>query len=311
MKEQNKTRRFFDLILWLQKSGSAGLSRERIMEEYDISEKTFLRDIEELEELLPLGLRYDREEKRLYGNLGGESAGLVPAESQALPQNGLRKTGEKTAGLIGENINLFSGKKPEGYLLHLTPTRLRLGEKELEVLFDAVLRGSSVEFFYRGKLRRAAPLFFCYYAERWYLFAWMTEGNLILKFRLDQIEKVAIPLVGGSAAGADISALKKESARKIRDSHNIFVDLNATSDLQIDFRFFFSEGFLRDEIGKFVSISQPDPAEPNVTDIRISFSAYSEARMFMNKWMGRFQILGPEAIRKRYLEELEEAMDVI
>ncbi|MBL8991885.1 MAG: hypothetical protein JNM63_01005, partial [Spirochaetia bacterium] len=86
---------------------------------------------------------------------------------------------------------------------------------------------------------------------------------------------------------------------------------NATTDLQIDFRFFFSEAFLRDEMGKFVSIAQPDPAEPNVTDIRISFSAYSEARMFMNKWLGRFQVLGPETIRKRYLEELEEAMDVI
>lgn len=311
MKEQNKTRRFFDLILWLQKSGSAGVSRERIMEEYGISEKTFLRDIEELEELLPLGLRYDREEKRLYGSLGGDAAGLVPLESQTPNQQELQKTSEKNSALTNQNINLFSGKKPEGYLLHLTPTRLRLGERELETLFEAVLSGSAVEFFYRGKLRRAAPLFFCYYAERWYLFAWMMEGSLILKFRLDQIEKVALPLVGASAAGADIAALKKESARKIRDSHNIFVDLNATSDLQIDFRFFFSEAFLRDEMGKYVSISRPDPAEANVTDIRLSFSAYSEARMFMNKWLGRFQILGPETIRKRYLEELEEAMDVI
>ncbi len=307
MKDQNKTQRFFDLILWLQKSSTSGLSRERVMEEYGISEKTFLRDIEELGELVPLGFHYDREEKRLYGSpafLGGR---LLASDEKSAPTPETRPG----SSLIEDKINLFSGKKSEGYFFHVTPTRLRLSEKELETLFEAVLKGSPVEFSYRGKVRRGEPLFFCYYAERWYFFSRILDGGLILKFRLDQMEKVVLPLVSSSSAAVDLPEIRREATQKIRDSHNIFVDLNTRDNFWVDFRFFFSEEFLRDEIGRFESASRPDPAEPNVTDLRIAFSGYSEARTFMNKWLGRFQILAPDEIRKRYLEELEEAVDVI
>lgn len=290
MAEQNKTRRFFDLILWLQKEGRSGISRDRICDEYKISEKTFLRDVQELCELLPTAVRYDREEDRLFATLSllERKGGPSP---QTAPHPG--KMGAVPAEALVERPG--------------TPSH-SLTDSEFQSLLEAVLEGGAVDFYYREKTRTGFPLFFCRYAERWYLFLFMADGGGIRKFRLDQVHRPARPLVA-PVPPKDLTGLKQEAADRIRKSHNIFVDLNAKEPLSANLRFFYPASFLREQIPRMESVGNPDPSDPSVTDAKIEFSGYNEARVFLNGWLGHFQILGPPELRARYSEELEEALD--
>lgn len=292
MSDQSKTRRFFDLILWLQKDGRTGISRQRICDEYGISEKTFSRDVQELVEIFPMAVRYDREEERLYGHIAllQKHAGAAPSEGPVAPVDGVPR---------------------EAFVIHPDQGSQPLEGPEFKVLLEAVLEGKAIEFYYREKQRLGVPLFFCHYAERWYLFFMNLVGGSIVKFRLDQVKKTRRPLVEASKIPADLSARKEIAAERIRKSHNIFVDLNTLDPLRLTLRFFFDAAFLREKIPHLESVSQPDPNDGGVTDVALSFSGYSEARAFLNTWLGHFQILAPADLRQRYAEELEEALDAL
>jgi predicted DNA-binding transcriptional regulator YafY len=304
MAEQNKTRRFFDLIRWLQKEGQAGISKARIIDEYGISEKTFSRDIEELADILPGTIKYDADDQRLFANLFN-------------PQGAKNETSSASIALPGSiAAHTKSGQSlPSGSLLfHQPQNTLKISEREYSQLLESVIENTTVEFVYRDKRRLGVPLFFCYYAERWYLFVWMSESALIHKFRLDQFQSVVRPLIPSPSSSPDLSERRKEAAEKIRQSHNIFVDINAAEKLKIHFRFFRSVDYLKRELSAYETI---EPAlsegrnEKDVSDVRIAFSGYQEAQIFMNKWLGHFQILEPADIRLRYLSEIEEAMDIL
>ncbi|MBN8215303.1 MAG: WYL domain-containing protein [Spirochaetes bacterium] len=292
MADQSKTRRFFDLILWLQKDGRTGLSRERVCDEYQISEKTFSRDVQELVEIFPMAVRYDREEERLYANI-------------ALLQKRAESPASAPAPGISQDV------PAEAFVIHSGSGAQALEGPEFRVLLESVLEGHAIEFFYREKIRRGVPLFFCHYAERWYLFFLNLADGLILKFRLDQVKNTRRPLLSADKIPADLAARKVAAADRIRRSHNIFVDLNALEPMNLTLRFFFAAPFLREKIPHLGGVSQPDPKDPGVTDVELSFSGYSEARAFLNTWLGHFQILGPRDVRQRYAEELEEALDAL
>ncbi len=300
MPEQNKTRRFFDLIRWLQKEGQTGISKQRIIAEYGISEKTFTRDIEELEEILPKTIRYDHDDQRIFASLFNPGLESKQTGVEVSPKLPLGATGQSPPG--------------ENTLFHQPQNTLKIKVREYEDLMSAVIESASIDFTYRGKRRTGIPLFFCYYAERWYVFMWLQENDLIYKFRLDQFQQVLRPLIPSGQQPLSLGDRRKEASEKIRRSHNIFVDVNASEKLTIHFRFFFSADYLKEELGSYENL-EPVEVEntksKEVTDVQISFLGYQEAQIFMNKWLGHFQILKPEAIRVRYLNELEEAMDII
>ena len=214
MADQNKTRRYFDLYLWLTKAGNEGIARESILDEYQISEKTFSRDLEEIQEIFPfLDIRYERELKRLYCN-----SQLAAAGDAGSPPNGVHSTAPGSSGLgnVEEKINIFGSAHmdavKDAFMVHLSDaTRLMINNDEFQNLIDALKEQRVLEFYYRQKTKKAMPLFFCYYTERWYLFCLAAPDYTLKKYRLDLVEKVSPLLIGGTElpySSTEIDALK-------------------------------------------------------------------------------------------------------
>lgn len=321
MRDKNKTERFFDLFTWLSQSGESGISYDSIVEEYKISDKTFHRDIEELGTIFPfLNLRYDKEERRLFGHLqfaGGGAGKLATATSgvasgATLPDekgNPLRNKIENKIDILQKVENKNAN---EAVLLHIEDsTKLSMSDAEFSILLDCILSKKIAVFTHKNRIRQCIPLFMCYYTDRWYLFCYNLSGAKIVKYRLDLIEKISHEILRDSSklpSESDLEELHLQSVEKIKKSHNIFIDLNSDETVEISLRFFFPLSYIKQEIQGATSLTAVDA---EITDLSIEFSCYSEAKMFLTKWLGVFQILEPESFRQRFIDDLEEALGIL
>ena len=70
MASVEKTSRLFNFLTWLLQSGESGISIDYIIKEYDISKKTFLRDLKELNKISNIiEVNYDKENQRIYSHI--------------------------------------------------------------------------------------------------------------------------------------------------------------------------------------------------------------------------------------------------
>jgi predicted DNA-binding transcriptional regulator YafY len=307
MPEQNKTKRYFDLLRWLAQTGKEGIHRDSIISEYDISQKTFRRDIDEINELFPLlNLSYDKDTSRLTCSALPEMFPVKSSSNQAVD----------IINEVDDQINIFKHTQLQSdssaYVLHFNSyNQHSLTNEQLSDLADAILKQNSIHFIYKNKNREGIPLFLCFYTVRWYLFCLSSSDTQLRKFRLDMITNISSNLISKQAKLpiSKLSDIKKDALYKIKSSQNIFIDLTSKNILSVTFRFFFSQEYIKKEIIHTDKIKKT--TTPDVTDVTISFSGYNEARIFMNKWIGHFQILSPEEIRTRYIDDIEDALGII
>jgi len=327
MRDQNKTQRYIDMFKWLARCGREGISRDQIFEEYDISDKTLRRDVEELKDLFPfLNICFDRDSQRLYAdpprgidffsndkNLSAHATGkkeIPSAKNQTLKDNPFIA---RTDIFSKKNTDtIFSG---DNCLVHIEDsTRLSISDEEFGILLTGILESNVIDFMHKGRLRKGIPLFFCFYSVRWYVFCLADEEFRLVKFRLDSITQISIPLVHSRQSNYskdDLREIKNQAVEKIQKSKNIFIDLTSDKEITLILRFFFPKDYLMREIPQALKIIEADGAGGKVTDITISFSGYFEARAFMNNWLGHFQIMEPEEIRVKYIEDLEDALGIL
>ena len=305
MSELNKTKRILQLTKWLIESKSLGITKESILKEFLISEKTFYRDLKELDNTIPFfKSHYDKDQARLYGQL-------------AFP---LEQKRQLRGSFVSEDqINIFKNagidsRQFEGtyYFNFRNKTEVLLSKYEFEILLNSILNESLVTFLYKKKERLVFPLFFYYYSEYWYLFCFNVRKEMIVKFRVDLVDQVSVQLLKKiNIDKALIRKEKKKAFEMIQKAQNIFVDLSYQESLLIQLRFLYPIEYLKKEFSNCRFLRYPKKEDLSVVDIEIAFSGFKEATIALNKWLGSYQILGPEAFRERYLEFVEEALSIL
>ena len=302
-----KTNRCFNFLLWLIKAGKAGISIPYILDEYQISRKTFRRDLKELDKIDELlTIRYDNGRERVFAEWMGPEEKKNSSESLEDRFHFFHR--------VSQDLE----KQEEIHIRQSSDFQLRIQPYELHYILQAILNQTFVCFRYHNKERNALPLFFCHYSERWYLLCLVHPTGRVLKFRMDAIEKVEIrrykhPLCIEDLlpSNLDIDRLKKTMLARIERSQNIFVDLNEEKNIRIAFRFYISRELLTRDIRHYHYLRQPAPEDAHVHEIEVEFYGYEEARAFMNKWLGKFSILSPEWLIDQYISDLEESIDIL
>ena len=321
MSTTDKTSRCFNFLLWLLEAKEGGIAVDYILQEYQISKKTFLRDIKELNKISDLlDLKYNTAAQRVYAHWkggkegkGGKLISMVP------PSEGSTASAQKTFPTLFHQLkNKTTANNDEVCFSLNTKFELKLEPYELTYLLNGIIKREFVNFTYHQKERDVVPLMFCEYAERWYLLALVHPIGKVLKFRVDEIEKVQLkryrqPLSLFSLIDRDddIDSLKQRVLKVIQFSQNVFVDLNNLDTLKINFRFYFPLDFLNKEIKQFKLLDKNVRGDPGVHDVELHFHGYEEAKVFLNKWLGKYSILAPDWIAEQYISDVEEALDII
>ena len=209
-------------------------------------------------------------------------------------------------------------KDPNLYVHEISQSTVRITPVELNYLLEATLKEEFINIRYNQKDRDIIPLFFCYYSERWYLLCLTHPSGKIFKFRLDTIQTVKIqkyktPLRLNKLLPKEtnLSQLKETVLQRINESKNIFVDLNETEVIKVQFRFYFSIAYLKKEIKHFRFMKQPNPNDDTVQEIELEFHGFEEAKTFLKKWLGKYSILNPEWLIDQFSNEMEESLDIL
>ncbi|HMB00553.1 MAG TPA: WYL domain-containing protein [Spirochaetota bacterium] len=308
MAAQKKIERIIDLMKWLAASGSSGLARSSVLAEYEISAKTLNRDLEEIGRLFPFfKVKFDADEERFYC----QDNSFFKKEKPAAGSDSLKQELSEKVNIFKDNHNL----RNDSFILHFSSgTNDPQARASSGLLLEAVLEQKAVVFSYKNKSNiTIIPFFFCYYSENWYLISLDIASRLIKKYRIDFIHDITLPLIrpGEQLSTQQLKEKKQNVINKINASKNIFIDLNERKTITISFRFFIDYTILKKDIKAMQNVSFPDKNDNSVVDFKISFNGFKEAKIFMNNWLGSFHIKKPEHLRQRYLEELEEAMDIV
>lgn len=294
--ELTKTERLFHLYTWLHESGTNGLGRQTILDEYGISDKTFRRYLEELDKIMPMAFSYDKDEQRLfYENISAENM-PVAEKSESIEI----KTLEGGSKALDPASVHFSRQE-----------KLPLGERETELLVIAILEHKPLRLRYRDKERIGIPHFLYAHHQNWYLLFSNNALDNIQKYRLDRIQGIeasthsALPF---ELSITDLQSLQTTVKKKLSRANNIFIDLNAAETVHVQFRFFLDEKIIEREIQ---SHYHKIKTEKDLVDLEIDFSGYWEARMFCHQWLGHFQILAPTWFREQYIDDIEDAIGIL
>ncbi len=302
--EVKKTNRILDLILWLAQNQQSGISRERIVKEYGIDERTFRRDISQLRACFPERISYDAESRIVHGDFPDLSQKVKVSIADDLRQN------------LEKKINIFDVLAPvkneRPYILQLSSaTDLLLTKDDLAVILEAIIQRHLLRIAYREKQYDAWPLFFCYYPDHWYLVVLERGNRRTIKLRADFIQsarKLLTSLTGKSKPeidAADMNAVRQNAYEMILHSKNVFVDLSGGEALTVELKFYMPYGYLKKELPRHERM-EPDGADTAESAVRITFSGMREARVFLNKWLGSYAIIGPADFKKQYIEDLKE-----
>ena len=171
MQDLSKTKRLLSLAKWLVKAKKAGIARESIIETFGISEKTFLRDIKDLESSMPFIVsRYDRETKRLYGEFcsdvpeegekGRQSFSSTSPTAQAQEKAFHAPSFEEYMQMsVGTSIDQTDLKKTYHYHFR-EKSAILMSKTEFEDLLHAILNEIAIGFFTTTKNAMGCPYFF-------------------------------------------------------------------------------------------------------------------------------------------------------
>ena len=308
MPNKKRTERIFDLIRWLNENKSTGIQKKTIIDEYEINEKTFLRDVDFLQKTFPNIITYDKDYNILSGFI-------------KLDYDTFKKLDDNLNQELSDKINIFNklnNKNEIPYVVNIPDaTEISLKKEDLSKILEAIFNREKINIYYHKNENKEKlicyPLFFSYFPSNWYLFV-ITEKypKGAIKLKLDRIAEIENILIDNSKFIVhNYNEIKDLILSEVKESKNIFNDFtHSETPIKVTANFFISKEYLK---GSLPQNSKITLAKENkeVLNITLPFTSYMEAQMFFNKWLGHFSIIGPKYFREKYINDLEEYLDMI
>lgn len=319
--ESRKLERLFDMYLALLRDGA--VSRKRMIDDYAINERTLLRDINELSDIIGAEIGYDR--TRMQYTLDAADREAVKkrisfTDSDAHIMSGfLRELWDKIDIFVDDPLPAPVKEYSEFrscITMTLPPvTDLPVNRAEARRLLGLVQSLSDIRFSYfkRSADERytvnAVPYLLHFAQGRWYLVAKDVKDNITKKYLLEKISDLTSQSLLVSRSDCDDRAAEREALKRtVRTKGNIFFDTDHVPEtVRIRFDASVAHHIEHADYGFSQHIAAPRNSDGSM-EAEYQFSSFMELWFFLIPWLGECSIVSPEHYRTEFASRVRAAL---